>query len=678
MTKKNFFTIFICVMILIIAAGVFIQITPGVVKKFSFLNFLNTQEQNREFYSQALSFEKKGEYKKAYDTYQLVSGTYAAYEGGLFHQAQCLEKLSDERGAEKKYKQLLFERSKSKLVPVTRYRLGQLYMRQKKYAQAEKEFDVLIKKYPHEKYSIGAYYYLGIAEKEKNPEKSRAYFFEYLKESPSGIFAGECIKELSKYSSGFSRDENLYYGAALYHANSYKEAIPYLTAAATRNSWYYKVKAFYGAGENMQSFAVIENGLTNYASYLSEKELKEMMNLYVRLDNRSALMSWSHLAEITSGKKSNDYALYNRALRESDISSLKTYKIIADKYPYGDYASESLWKLFFDRYKKGDYVQALEFASLHIDRYKNTKASPAVLFWCGKIKEKMNKKKEAVGFYRRVISDYPDSYYALRAFGRKSSIEGKKDFMWKSAYFENIDEELFVDSMKQTAQELKSKYGNFIAELAVVDDFDTILLIDDKDKIFLSLSALKKGQGASSCFYARTYIDEVSQKPDKKSIIWLLGYPIHYAERINNSARYHKIDPYLVIALMREESHFNPSAISSANAYGLMQILPGTANDVAKWNKLPPVVPAELLNPDTNIRFSTTYLSFLKNKFNGNMAFAVASYNGGYGSVQRWIDKNDYNQDIDEFVENIPYPETQNYVKKVFGSYWNYMRIYNR
>src|SRR5699024_4429752 len=101
-----------------------------------------------------------------------------------------------------------------------------------------------------------------------------------------------------------------------------------------------------------QSFAVIENGLTNYASYLSEKELKEMMNLYVRLDNRSALMSWSHLAEITSGKKSNDYALYNRALRESDISSLKTYKIIADKYPHGDYASESLWNLFFDRYKK--------------------------------------------------------------------------------------------------------------------------------------------------------------------------------------------------------------------------------------------------------------------------------------------------------------------------------------
>ena len=101
-----------------------------------------------------------------------------------------------------------------------------------------------------------------------------------------------------------------------------------------------------------------------------------------------------------------------------------------------------------------------------------------------------------------IAVDYPDSYYALRAFGRKSSIEGKKDFMWKSAYFENIDEELFVDSMKQTAQELKSKYGNFIAELAVVDDFDTILLIDDKDKIFLSLSALKKGQGASSCFYA--------------------------------------------------------------------------------------------------------------------------------------------------------------------------------
>ena len=107
-----------------------------------------------------------------------------------------------------------------------------------------------------------------------------------------------------------------------------------------------------------------------------------------------------------------------------------------------------------------------------------------------------------------------------------------------------------------------------------------------------------------------------------------------------------------------------------------MQILPGTANDVARWNNLAPIAASELLKPDTNIRFSTTYLSFLKNKFNGNMIFAVASYNGGYGSVQRWIDRNDYNQDIDEFIENIPYPETQNYVKKVFRSYWNYMRIY--
>ena len=550
MTKKNSFAILLCIMILIVAVGGFIQITRGFVEEFSFLKFLNTPEQNRAYYSQALALEKEGRYNDASEKYNMLSNSYAAYDGALLHQAQCAEKLADEKTAEKKYKQLLFERHNSKLAPVTYYRLAQLYMRQKRYEQAKKELLVLIKKYPHEKYAIGAYYYLGIVEKENNPKKSKEYFFEYLKESSSGIFAVECIKELSKYSSEFSQEENLYYGTALYHAHRYNEAIPYLTAAAVKNSWYYKVKAFYAIGDKEQAFSIIENGLINYSSYLSEKELEEMMNLYVRLDSRPALMSWSHLVDISSGKVAHDYALYNKALREPENIALNTYKMISDKYPNGDYASESLWNLFFNCYKKGDYTRALALASTHIDRYKNTKASPAILFWSGKIKEKLNKKRDAINFYRRVISDYPDSYYAFRAFGRKRALEGKKDFMWRSSYFENLDEDFFIKSLEKSSQEFRTKYGNLIAELIILDDIDTALLIDDKDKILKSLSELNKDNFSSSCYYARTYLENISQKSDNKSIIWMLAYPIHYADKINNSARYHRIDPYLVIALM--------------------------------------------------------------------------------------------------------------------------------
>ena len=176
MTKKNSFAILLCIMVLIVAVGGFIQITRGFVEEFSFLKFLNTPEQNRSYYSQALAFEKEGKYKSAYEKYNMLSNSYAAYDGALFHQAQCAEKLADEKIAEKKYKQLLFERNKSKLAPVTYYRLAQLYMRQKKYEQAKKELLVLVKKYPHEKYAIGAYYYLGIVEKEKNTKKSREFF----------------------------------------------------------------------------------------------------------------------------------------------------------------------------------------------------------------------------------------------------------------------------------------------------------------------------------------------------------------------------------------------------------------------------------------------------------------------------------------------------------------------
>ncbi len=131
----------------------------------------------------------------------------------------------------------------------------------------------------------------------------------------------------------------------------------------------------------------------------------------------------------------------------------------------------------------------------------------------------------------------------------------------------------------------------------------------------------------------------------------------------------------LMQSILREESYFNPNARSVTDARGLMQLMPDTAREVAQRYGIPLVSPDDLYNPVTNVRLGSQYYLFLKGMLDGRDISSIAAYNGGIGSVQRWKSNLNY-QDTDEFVEQIPYQETQLYVKKVFRSYWNYVRIY--
>jgi len=122
--------------------------------------------------------------------------------------------------------------------------------------------------------------------------------------------------------------------------------------------------------------------------------------------------------------------------------------------------------------------------------------------------------------------------------------------------------------------------------------------------------------------------------------------------------------PILVLALIREESAFAPRAVSTAGARGLMQLLPQTADLVARENRLPPVPMTALDTPEANIRLGAIHLADLLRDNNGNLVLALASYNAGKQAVQRWLQRFGFADEI-EFVEDIPYAETRNYVKRV-------------
>ncbi|MDR4493939.1 MAG: lytic transglycosylase domain-containing protein [Nitrospirales bacterium] len=139
------------------------------------------------------------------------------------------------------------------------------------------------------------------------------------------------------------------------------------------------------------------------------------------------------------------------------------------------------------------------------------------------------------------------------------------------------------------------------------------------------------------------------------------------------------VDPYLVAGLIREESLYNPRALSAVGAMGLMQLMPETAKRVARKVGMPfwPSDSEGLFDPERNIRLGSWYLGELINDFHGNLVYAVASYNAGPSAVRRWIAKYGH-RPLDEFIEQIGYKETRGYVKRVLGSYWIYKTIFDQ
>lgn len=152
-------------------------------------------------------------------------------------------------------------------------------------------------------------------------------------------------------------------------------------------------------------------------------------------------------------------------------------------------------------------------------------------------------------------------------------------------------------------------------------------------------------------------------------------YPTEYSEFVEKYAEEYGVDKYLIYAVIKAESNFNPDVTSGADAVGLMQLLEETAVERSNIINEEEVENIDLYDPETNIRLGTSYLAYLLELYNDNMVLAITAYNAGLGNVQQWIQDGIIKQDGSD-IENIPYQETNNYVRKILRDYQMYLRIY--
>lgn len=190
-----------------------------------------------------------------------------------------------------------------------------------------------------------------------------------------------------------------------------------------------------------------------------------------------------------------------------------------------------------------------------------------------------------------------------------------------------------------------------------------------EEKLALGNWYMERGEYYNAILWG---IRSLSDKPTRKG--YELAYPRMFEELVVDASKKYDLEPELVWAIIREESHFRHDAISRAGAMGLMQIMPLTGKDIAMRLGVT-ITDNDLLNPEININFGTFYIQSMLKMFNGDMDKAMAAYNGGPGNVKKWLESSFMKSDED-FPTAITFLETQEYITKVRNSYHIYKWLY--
>ncbi|HLP92013.1 MAG TPA: transglycosylase SLT domain-containing protein [Nostocaceae cyanobacterium] len=363
-------------------------------------------------------------------------------------------------------------------------------------------------------------------------------------------------------------------------------------------------------------------------------------------------------------------------------SANTTWQLLLSKYANSDQAAEYRWKVAQDKAKVKDYVGAWQWAQPITINNPNHILAPRAGFWVGKWATKLGKEQEARTAYETVLSQFPQSYYAWRS----ANILGLDVGDFNNVRLMNPEivppQRPIPPAGSQTFKELYLLGQDRDAWMQWETEFKNNPLPTIGEQFTEGLMRLVKGDNLVGIRKIDTLEDRKTpaEKEEyaalsKQIIYWQARYPFPYLQEIQQWSAKRQLNPLLVTALIRQESRFEKNIKSIVGATGLMQVMP----DTGKW--IAPQINVDfknisLENPNDNIMLGTWYLDHTHQQYGNNSLLAVASYNAGPGNVARWL-QSIPREDPDEFVEEIPFPETQGYVRQVFGNYWNYLRLYN-
>jgi soluble lytic murein transglycosylase len=350
--------------------------------------------------------------------------------------------------------------------------------------------------------------------------------------------------------------------------------------------------------------------------------------------------------------------------RDGNIEgALETFNTTLSRYP--SEKEEILWAKGWTYYLSGNYKNALEIFSQLYQTYDRSK----YLYWKNKCIEKTEGGAINASLHKKNIQHR--DYYGFLSLLKSSS---------KSSVTSEETDESKIQNPKSRTQINSPLITRHPSQ--TIDRVDLLIRLGLNNEAVSELMYLaKKNPDHDRLIYISTQLKNLGNykmavnlatKLQYSEDLHDLFYPMAFQKEVEEASRKNGIDPLLIMSVMREESRFDTDARSIAGALGLMQLMPHTAQRFDKHVKIHFRNPGQLYDARINILIGSYYLKHLIKTFN-SIPLAIAAYNAGEDVVREWLKKGSYTT-VDEFIEDIPYDETRNYVKRVLTTYFEYMR----
>ncbi|MGA9069589.1 MAG: transglycosylase SLT domain-containing protein, partial [Terracidiphilus sp.] len=404
----------------------------------------------------------------------------------------------------------------------------------------------------------------------------------------------------------------------------------------------------------------------------SRADLDEQQRIVAQMESSFPQSPWLAEALFDSG---NTYLL-----RHEYPAAVEYYGTLATRFPDSKHGSAAHWKAGWLSYRQGLYAEAARLFDEQIRLYPTSQEAASALYWRARLYETQeHKPAQAVANYRAILRAYPHYFYAqmarqrLAALGNLPPAPQPQVDNIQPAPIPQLTESFPADSPHLAKARLLANAGlnDYIAQEIAADpdsaDWSALAeaqIYSSYGEAFRALRSLKRA------------LPSAASAPIKAIPLayWRILFPEPWWDTIKAEAAKNNLDPYLVAAQIRQESEFNPSAVSPANACGLMQVLPSVGKTLAREEGISNFQSFQLFDPATNIRLGTRYLRQTLNKFGGVTEYALAAYDAGDSRVQDWQAAGPYSG-MDEFVESIPFTETRGYVESILRNMEIYKEI---
>ena len=404
----------------------------------------------------------------------------------------------------------------------------------------------------------------------------------------------------------------------------------------------------------------------------NRNDLDEQTSIVARMQKDFPQSQWLAEALFSSG---NMYLL-----RKDYARAAEYYSYLGAHFPSNKNASAAHWRAGWLNYRLGQYQNAERIFEEQIHNFPGAPETASAIYWRGRLFESQDHNPaQAAANYHTIVRLYPNFFYAQMARQRLKALGSTE-----VASAPELDEikaaevPILADSFPEESPHLAK--AKLLANAGLNDYIPREIAADPDSGSWSALAEAQIYASYGEAYRAMRALKRALPGAASASIesiplpYWHILFPEPFWSTIKAESAKNNLDPYLVASLIRQESEFNPSAISYANAWGLMQLLPSNGKRLAREEGMANFQTFHLLDPDTNIKLGTRYLKQTLDKFGGVPEYALAAYNAGDNRVEDWQAAGPYSG-IDEFVESIPFTQTRDYVQAILRNIEIYREI---